>query len=216
MTGVSDQEVLDRRNMLGFAIIDRQPSATTTAVWLTTRLGPTLVRNTNAVVIHDDDPDYDEQMWSLTADRSVVFTKNSETTLDFEYGNPVDVFDDLIEQTAAQQERIRAAVEDYATRKQAKLVSPKFLPAPVLLPPRENDARYRALAVADFVGQVWTAWLYTEDQRHHRTVAPKTGATPWIMPEELNSPTLAVFPPGFADRMQPEPLTRRGEFRIRT
>ncbi|WP_328393696.1 hypothetical protein [Nocardia sp. NBC_00416] len=64
--------------MLGFATIDRQPSTDATAVWLTTRLGPDLVRNTNAVVIRHDDPDHDEKVWALTADRSVVLTENTE------------------------------------------------------------------------------------------------------------------------------------------
>lgn len=64
--------------MLGFATVDRQPSAEVTAVWLTTPLAPTLVRNTNAVVIRHDDPDHDKKVWSLSADRSVVLTENTE------------------------------------------------------------------------------------------------------------------------------------------
>lgn len=202
--------------MLGFATVDRQPSADVTAVWLTTPLTPTLVRNTNAVVIRHDDPDHDKKVWALTADRSVVLTENTEPPIPFTYGNPAGVFNELIEQTAAHQERICAAVEDYSRRNRAKLVVPTFMPVPVLSPPKEDKPQYRALAVADFVGRAWAAWLFTEEQRHRRTVAPKTGATPWIMPEELNSPTIAVFPAEFVDRVKPEPLSRRKESRDNT
>lgn len=195
--------------MLGFAIIDRQSGADVTAVWLTSRIGTTLVGNTNAVVIPHTDPDHDRKVRALTADRAVVLTEGTESPIPFAQTTPIAVFDELIEQTAAHQERICQAIEDYARLHRAKLVAPKFRPVPVQAAPAEDAPPFRALAAADYVGAVWAAWLFTDEQRHRRTVTPKSGTTPWIMPEELNSPAIALFPPEFADRVRPEPLSDR-------
>ncbi|MGW0048480.1 hypothetical protein [Nocardia cyriacigeorgica] len=191
--------------MLGFAIVDRQPAADATAVWLTSRIETTIVRNTNAVVIRHDDPDHDTKIRSLTTGRAVVLTAGTGPPLPFTHANRISVFDELLDQTAAQQERISQAVDDYARRKKAKLVAPTFPPVPAPAGPMQDEPQYRALAVANYVGEVWSAWLHTEEQRVRRTVAPKSGKTPWIMPEELNSSTIAAFPDGFADRVKPEP-----------
>lgn len=192
--------------MLGFAIIDRQPAADTTAVWVTSRT-ETFVRNTNAVVIQHDDPEYDTKVRSLTAGRCVVLTHGTEPLPRFLHAVHIDVFDDLLERTAAHQARIRQAIADYSARNRTKLVAPRFLPNPVPAAPGSDEPRFRALTVADYVGAVWTAWLFTEEQRVRRTVSPKTGESPWVMPHELNSPTVADLPPEFADQVKPEPLS---------
>lgn len=193
--------------MFGFAIVDRQPTAEATAVWLTHRTDTTFVRNTNAVVIQHDDPDYERKVRSLTADHAVVLTDGTEPPLEFAHAVRIDVFDDLIERTAVHQERISAAIDDYARRKRAKLVAPRFLPVPELAEPEQDEPQYRALAAANYVGAVWAAWLFTDEQRHRRTVTPKTQVTPWIMPSELNSDAVATFPAEFADQVKPEPLS---------
>ncbi len=191
--------------MLGFAIIDRQPAADATAVWVTSRT-ETFVRNTNAVVIAHDDPDYDTKVRSLTADRCVVLTHGTEPMPHFANAVQIDVFDELLELTAAHQARIRQAIADYSLRNRAKLVAPQFPPVPELATASSDEPRIRALTAADYVGAVWTAWLYTEEQRVRRTAAPKTGESPWIMPHDLNNPTVAVLPREFADRVKPEAL----------
>lgn len=192
--------------MLGFAIIDRQSAADTTAVWVTSRTD-TFVRNTNAAVIAHDDPDYDTKVRSLTADRCVVLTHGTEPMPRFANAVQIDVFDELLELTAAHQARIRQAIADYSVRKRAKLVAPRFPPVPEPAIASSDEPRFRALIAADNIGAVWTAWLNTEEQRVRRTASPKTGESPWIMPHDLNSPTVEVLPEEFADRVKSEPLS---------
>ncbi|MEV0031069.1 hypothetical protein [Nocardia sp. NPDC050793] len=193
--------------MLGFATVDRQPLAESTAVWLTSRTGNNFVRNTNAVVIRHDDPDYIKKVRSLTAERSVVLTDGTEPPVTFAHAVRIGAFDALIEQTSQYQERICTAISDYASRKRTELVVPRFLPVPSLTTPEQDEPQFRALSVANYIGSVWAAWLFTEEQRLRRTVSPRTQETPWIMPADLNSPTIAVLPAEFADRVKPEPLS---------
>ncbi|MEV0342213.1 hypothetical protein AB0H49_24620 [Nocardia sp. NPDC050713] len=174
---------------------------------MTSRTDNNFVRNTNAVVIRHDDPDYLDKVRSLTRERSVVLTDGTEPPVTFAHAVRIDAFDDLIEQTTRRQESICAAISDYARRKRTELVVPRFLPVPALTTLERNEPQLRALSVANYIGAVWTAWLFTEDQRLRRTVSPRTQETPWIMPAELNSPTIAVLPADFADRVKPEPLS---------
>jgi hypothetical protein len=60
--------------MLGFAIVDRQPAASSTAVWLTCHIEGSRVNHTNAVVISHDDERHDAKVRALTIDRAVVLT----------------------------------------------------------------------------------------------------------------------------------------------
>jgi hypothetical protein len=78
------------------------------------------------------------------------------------------------------------------------------------LPPPEahESPEMRALSTADYVAEVWSGWLATEEQRLRRITDPRTGASPWIMPESLCSPEPADFPRGFGRQVQPEPLKR--------
>ncbi|MFC9475932.1 hypothetical protein ACFTS5_27425 [Nocardia sp. NPDC056952] len=193
--------------MSGFAIIDHRPHNDETAIWLTNHVDGTVIRNTNAVVIQHDDPDYSKKVRSLTAYRWVVLTEGSEPPLPFAHAVETAVFDVLIASTARLQDRIGEAIAEYAERHKANLVVPTYLPIPQLPAVDQVEARFRALAVANYIGAVWSAWLFTEEHRLRRTVAPKTRETPWIMPPDLNSPTLATLPAEFADRVKPEPLS---------
>ncbi|AHH17035.1 hypothetical protein NONO_c22370 [Nocardia nova SH22a] len=195
--------------MLGFAIVDRHPAADATAVWLSSRVDTVIVRNTNAVVISHDDPEHDSKVRWLVADRSVVLTDDTVPRPEFAHSVRSGAFDQFVELIAAQQERICAAIESYSRSKRSALVVPIFQPVPEQIPAQRDEPRFRALALADYVGNVWTAWLFTEDQRRRRTVNPKTGETPWIMPEELDDPDIAILPAEFADRVPPEPFTGR-------
>ncbi|WP_405162058.1 hypothetical protein OG203_38010 [Nocardia sp. NBC_01499] len=192
--------------MLGFAIIDRQPAADATAVWVISRTGNTSVNNTNAVVISHEDPRYDIKVHALTAGRSIVLTTGTEPPISVADAIHLDVFDDLIQQTATHQDLICTAIANYNTRNRKDLVIPGFPPVPALAPPQEDEPQYRALALANYVAQAWAAWLFTDEQRHRRTVAPKTGETPWIMPEELNGPTIVAFPDEFVGLVRPDPV----------
>lgn len=59
----------------------------------------------------------------------------------------------------------------------------------------------------DAIEKVRSHWLRTDEERRRRTVRPRTGESPWIMPEELNQAEVAEFPPAFAARVRSQPLT---------
>ncbi|WP_454196045.1 hypothetical protein [Nocardia sp. Marseille-Q1738] len=191
--------------MLGFAIVDRQLAADATAVWHTCHGEGVLVSHTNAVVISHDDERHDAKVRALTIDRSVVLTHGTTPPLAFVHALGLDAFDRLIDETTAHQRLISDAVADYAARtRNRNLVMPDFPVAPKLTVDERDEPVYRALSAANYVANVWTAWLATDQQRVRRTVDPRTGVNPWIMPEELASPVLAEFPPEFAKRVEPE------------
>jgi hypothetical protein len=124
-----------------------------------------------------------------------------------EFVQALDVreFDELIDDTVAHQQRISQAIVDCKTRTRNKnLVTPNFPAVPKLSAPRLDEPASRALSVADYIAGVWMAWLASDEQRLRRTTDPRTGTTPWIMPEELGEPGLAAFPPEFAGRVKPE------------
>lgn len=195
-------------DVLGFAIVDRQPKADATAVWLTCREGSRAI-HTNAVVIPNDDELYDRRIWNLTADRVVILTSGTKPRRAFEYALGIDAFDGFINETAARQQLIEDAVAEYAAHtKNKNLVLPDFSRSrPTLEIDSRDQPEFRALSVANYIAAVWSAWLATEDQRVRRAINPRTGKTPWIMPEELGSPDVAEFPPEFGQLVQSEPLT---------
>lgn len=194
--------------LLGFAILDSQPSSDETAVWLTCREG-SRVGHTNAVVIRRDDEHHDYKVWSLTAGRAVVLTAGTTPPLAFQHTLSLDAFDGLVRETSDHQKSIAAAVADYARRgKNPNLVIPTFAKAPRLAMDSRDQPAYRALSVANYVASVWAAWLGADEQRLRRSVDPRTGETPWIMPEELGSTVLAEFPQGFAQLVHAEPVTK--------
>jgi hypothetical protein len=196
--------------MLGFAIVDRQPKAEATAVWLTCRLDGSGVNHTNAVVIAHDDDRHDVKVWNLTADRAVVLTDGTKPPITFKHPLAIDALTGLIDETSAYQQRIIEAVADYAKRtKNKNLVAPIFArDRAELKPDGRHEPAYRALSAANYVRDAWAAWLATEEQRVRRTINPRTGKPPGIMPEEMGSTTLADFPPEFGKLVLPEPLVK--------
>jgi hypothetical protein len=195
--------------MLGFAIVDRQPTANATAVWLTCRIEGSQVNHTNAVVIPRGDERHDAKVWNLTADRAVVLTNGSTPPLPFVYALRVDAFDGLLDETSRHQQIIADAIAGYAARtKNRNLTMPEFSAAPQLKIDSRDEPAYRALSVANYVAAVWSAWLATDEQRVRRTINPRTGTPPWIMPESLGNPTLMEFPPKFGQLVKPEPVSQ--------
>jgi hypothetical protein len=195
--------------MLGFAIVDRQPTANATAVWLTTRIEGSQVNHTNAVVIPHDDERHDAKVRNLTADRAVVLTNGSTAPLPFVHALSVDAFDGLVDETSGHQQLIADAVAGYAARtKNRNLTMPEFSAPPQLKIDSRDEPAYRTLSVANYVAAVWSAWLVTDEQRVRRTINPRTGTRPWIMPEALGSPALAEFPPKFGQLVKPEPVSK--------
>lgn len=195
--------------MLGFAVIDWQNGEGATAVWLTTRVTPERAGHTNAVRVFDDDPAWEVKLRSLVADRAVLLTFGSTPPLALVAPIPADEVAALAAETESYQRRIVDAVEMYVARSRSKaLVRPDF---PVKVSPPEihelADAPQRALATANYLASVWNAWLATDEQRRRRTVDPREGTTPWIMPDDMNSPDLAEFPPEFTGRVRPQPVS---------
>lgn len=118
-----------------------------------------------------------------------------------------EVITEMIDAAELRQDAILAAVDLYAEDPRHKnVVRPEFAP----LPPREapepveNTATQRALSTANWLAKVWAQWLDAEDERCRRTAKPRTGATPWMMPPELNSPEIALLPDNLADKLRPQ------------
>jgi len=102
---------------------------------------------------------------------------------------------------AAHQAAISAAIAEYRRRTRSySLKDPVFPVSPKAVDhlPAGDAPSGRALAAANFLAAAWTAWLKTDEERRRRTARPKTGETPWMMPEDLNSAEVAGLPPAFA------------------
>lgn len=198
--------------MRGIAVVDRQPGNGVVAVWITSRGVGVEVANVNAVVLDfASDPDATEKIRSLTRCCAVLTTNG--TTLE---GLPIEGeplteadLDSLLAEIAEYQERITDAVKVYKARTRSKtLTEPTFPLAPNAedFAPDADTASRRAFMLANYVVRVWGSWLKTDDERRKRTVQPKTGATPWVMPEDMNEQSTPDFPPEFAGRLIEQPL----------
>ncbi|TFE24619.1 hypothetical protein E0F15_21255 [Frankia sp. B2] len=198
--------------MHGIATIDRQPGSDTIAVWITNRTEPSRAQSVNAVVIDEvNDPRGLEKVRLLTRCCVVLATDGSSLEGLPIKGDHLTVADlkALVAETEGHQQRIVAEIDAYKQRTKSKtLVSPTFLASPKIddFPPTADTPSQRALATANFVASVWMSWLTTDEERRRRTVQPKTQLSPWIMPEELNDPTVPDFPPGFGGRLHEQPL----------
>lgn len=106
---------------MGFATVDRQTDAEVTAVWVTSRTGTNVVRNTNAVVIQHDDPDYIRTVRALTTRHSVVLTEGSAPPLPFAHAVRIDMFDELLDATARLQADIGEAIAAYSPTQESKI-----------------------------------------------------------------------------------------------
>jgi hypothetical protein len=197
--------------MRGIAVIDKQAGAAQIAVWITSRNGAQ-ASNTNAVVIDaDGDPDAVKKVRSLTRCCAVLATGGTKLDgLPIE-GEPLSAadVDSLLDEVEAQQARILEAITDYKRRTRSKtLIEPTFpaRPAREHFAPSEDTASQRAFTTANFLGVAWSTWLKTDEERRRRTEQPKTGKTPWIMPEDMNAATVPDFPEQFAKRLREQPL----------
>lgn len=197
--------------MRGIATIDRQPEAEVVAVWVTSRQGQDAAHANAVVIDFAADPNAVEKVRSLTRCCAVLVTDGS--TL---HGLPVEGaplesadLDALLVEVAERQEAVRDAIRDYKRRtRSSALIEPQFAEAPTAsdFVHKDDSASARAFAMANFLQRAWTSWLRTDEERRRRTVQPKTGLTPWVMPEEMNEPTVSDFPARFASRLNEQPL----------
>ena len=192
--------------MLGFAAVDRRPD--TVAIWLVSRTDPDEASSTNAVVVDLADEHSLKKVHSLTRDRVVISTPGSDLSgLPISDGHPTELLGEFMEATRTHQRAIVEAVRSYvASRRGQKLVEPTFPADPQLPESWPETCQDRALELAGLVSRVWTNWLVSDGERLRRTTQPRTGRTPWIMPEELNQPELLALPPALAEKLRPEPL----------
>jgi hypothetical protein len=194
--------------MRGFAVIENEADGIV-VVWQTSQVEPQRAVHTNAVRIdHREDPEVDRKLRSLTRGRIVLLTEGSDRA-----GLPVEVpplkADDIalmVRETEDRQAQILEAVRGYGKRSRTNVIRPNFAASPK----PEDFIRHRkspvehTLQTANYLAAAWSAWLVTEEERRRRTVQPRTGKTPWMMPEELNDPAIAILPPRFADRASTE------------
>jgi len=192
--------------VLKFATIDHQVGSAVAAVWLTYRTGLE-VSHGNAVVIDvEADTSARTKIRSLTRD-AIVLSTDGTSLDDFPIdGTPLTVSDlgELVAETERAQFDIIEAIKEYKRRtRSASLVEPAFAAGPVFDPRSYDEAEVpvRALATADYVKRAWSAWLRTDEERRRRTTHPRSGETPWMMPDALNSPTIPDFPDAFRARL---------------
>lgn len=197
--------------MFKIATIDRQPGSEIVAVWLTYRTDLNADHGNAVVIDTANDPDAMEKVRSLTRSAAVLITDG--TVLDglpIE-GEPLTVSDitALLTEVEATERSILDAITAYKKRtRSSSLIEPTFPSAPSVdrLKPERDDAPARALATADYMRRVWSVWLRTDEERRRRTIQPRTGQTPWIMPDSMNAPTVSDFPTGFASHLHQQAL----------
>lgn len=186
--------------MRGIVTIDRQPDSTRWTVWVSSSFAGR-VQHVNAVVIEaDSDPDAVEKVRSLTRRSAVLVTEGTSLEGLPIVGAPLTVkdIDALLDEVDEWQVAILAAVAEYRRRKGSKLVDPEFPLRPQALDGESPGTSWgRAFDLANYAVRAWSAWAATEAERVVRTVQPRTGVTPWIMPAELNAPSAASLPPRF-------------------
>lgn len=194
--------------MQGIATIDRQPDSDTIVIWLTKRTESLRADHTNAVTIDAaSDPSAMEKVRSLTHGCAVLITEGS--VLD---GLPVEGelltvadIEALVAATAAHQRLILEAVRAHKRRaRSATLKDPIFpvLPTATDFHTSDGNPSQRTLATANYAAKAWSAWLRTDEERRRRTARPTSGETPWMMPDELNSPEIAPIPETLATRFR--------------
>ncbi len=196
--------------MLGFAVVDRLPSGDTTAVWLTSRVEPDRAEHTNAVTLSDSDPDWDRKFRSLIADRIALLTPGSDAPSFLCNAVSVEVLENFRREIDQLQSRIVDAVTEYSERTRSKnLVRPTFSPTPSPddLDLSSRNPALRALATANLLQRLWTCWLVTEEQRRRRSIDPKNGTSPWIMPEDMSAAAIAELPPCLSDKSSLQPAS---------
>jgi hypothetical protein len=195
----------------GIAIIDWQPGAQTAAVWVTRRRGLE-VGHVNAVdVDFTTETDAEETIHTLTRCSGVLLTQGSTLPSNFIDGAPLSVDDlsDLVVETEALQTAVLEAIAQYKRRtRTTAMTDPIFEAAPEAnaFLGDDSDAAARAFGTANYLQRLWAQWLRTDEERRKRTVQPRTGVTPWVMPAELNADTVADFPSRFADRVVIQPV----------
>lgn len=196
--------------MLGFAVLDCQPKTARAAVWLTSRIGPTSVSHTNAVVVDlAEDASGLQKVHSLTRDRATILTSGSSAD-----GLPLTVrigsIGDIERWDAAclpHRQRINDAVSTYAKQARSPNLIRPFGTGKLLDHEQasEDSPGARALQTATYLARVWTRWLQTEEERQRRTVNPKTETSPWMMPDGLDDLAIVEVPAEITDFVDAQP-----------
>lgn len=194
------------RHMLGFAVIDAPEGSGEIAIWLTTRTTSSMADHTNAVVLPRNGDRTHDVYTAMTADRIVLLTPGTELDCD-PAPMTFDSLDRFADATQRLYDDVVAAITAYGKRTRSpNLVTPPRPEPRTYIEPPEDIAPARALATANYLSRLWRDWLQIEEERRRRTVTPRTGETPWMMPPELNSPAVAEIPSAVSERFAPVPL----------
>lgn len=200
----------DLAGFLGFAVIDCVAGSGQVAVWLISRVAAAETASTNAVVLDLlDDGQAHRKIHAMTRQRVVLQTPGSDCEA-LPLTDPVahlSSLDAIVDYADAMLVEIKQAIEAYARRVRSKSLA---VPAPhrpsLGAPSDEGLPSARALAGANMLRQAWDYWLRVEQERVRRTVQPKTGTGPWIMPPGLDSPSIRVLPDEWMARAVQQPL----------
>lgn len=197
--------------MQGFATIDRPSDTNRLLIWLTKRVEPLRADNVNAVSIDlATDARAMDKASSLMRHCALLVTDGSSLDGLPICGEPLTATDiaDLVRATEKHQRAIVEAVRDYRGRTRSSGIREPIFSASATykqVGPADDESARRALSVANYAGRAWTDWLRTEEERRRRTVRPRDGGSPWMMPDGLSSPTVAVLPLHLSDRFRAVP-----------
>lgn len=177
--------------MRGFAVIDQRSDADEVGIWCVTQMGH-MVANTNAVVATPEDGERIGH--AMTRGHAVFLTPR--TTLGIGGLTSADLLA-WVNETEEHKTRISEAVEEYRRRSKSKTIQLPEFPASIDsldIAPADDSAGAWAFAYANLLGRVWSNWLAVDEQRRRRVERPAKPGKPWMMPEDLCSPNLAVLP----------------------
>lgn len=180
--------------MLGFAII--KDDGHTIAIWLVSRTG-NIAANTNAYVCPTDvtSTDPTQAIRNLTHDRVVL---GDSTVLDRLAVQPAGFLSlDQLAEWDKDRQSLQVEMNSFVERTNKNWKVP-FETTALVPPPLQGgyaEARYEALAVADYLHKVWTNWLKAENERVKRAREENNR-----VPDKLSSPDhRAVLLKGFEE-----------------
>lgn len=152
--------------MLGFAII--KDDGRTIAVWLVSRDGTTAT-NTNAFVAPSNTAERGPTISSLVRGRVVLGSTTTLERLDIRENMSLGL--DELKSWDQDRQALQLELNSFVKRTNKNWKIPFQDTALVPFPPMHFDeAKDEALAVADYLGKVWTRWLTTETERVKRAV----------------------------------------------
>lgn len=180
--------------MLGFATV--KDDGRTIAVWLVSANG-NVAMNTNAYVSPTDtaNADLGQTIGRLVHDRVVLGDTTVLDRLNAQTSGALSL--DEVTNWDKDRQTLQVAMNSFVERTNKNWKIPFEETALVPLPPADHEeASHAALAMADYLRQVWTKWLTAEAERLRRAMENKNR-----VPEELSSTDFRGVPLSGVPRM---------------